>query len=123
MSRALLQVAELAAFAGIAAAAHTYVSRRRAPLADALVATAGASMRSVFAIADVVAALVYVAFASAVVPSTVGVPGDLEGALDKVALFALLVALVQVAAHVAVHRVAGHLEPWPPSVTPAADAA
>jgi hypothetical protein len=117
MTRALLQAAELAAFAGIAVGAHTYVTRRRRPLADALVATAGTVMRAMVAIADVVAALLYVAFAAAVVPfaglSPVG-PGEVDDVLDTVALFALLVAVVQVGGYTLLHRVAGHLEPWPP---------
>jgi hypothetical protein len=51
MTQALLQGVELVAFAGIAVAAHTYVARHRRPFADALVATAGAGMRFVMAVA------------------------------------------------------------------------
>jgi cell division protein FtsW (lipid II flippase) len=121
MTRALLQAAELAAMTGIAVGAHGYVTRRRGPLADALVATAGNSMRAMMAIADVVAALVYVAFASAVIPST-GAVGEreVESVLHTIAAFALVVAVVQVVSQLVLHRVAAHLEPWPPAVGSAA---
>lgn len=124
MTWTLLQLAEIAAFAAIAGATHRYVIRRRGPFADAVVATGGASLRSVFAVADAVAALVYLAFVSAVVPAqdpTLSGPAGLEGALDQVALFALLVAFVQVVLHMVVHRVAAHLEPWPPRATAVAE--
>lgn len=117
MTRALLQAAELATFAGIAVGAHTYVAHRRAPLADALEATAGSVMRAVLAIADVVAVLLYVAFAATVVPLTGASPvpaRHVEEVFDSVALFAVLVAVVQVAGYMLLHRVAAHLEPWPP---------
>ena len=118
MTRGLLQAVELVTFAGLAAGAHTYVARRRRPLADALVATAGTVMQAIVAIADVVAVLLYVAFAAAVLPLTGGSPtgSHVEQVLDTVALFALLVAVIQVAGYMLLHRVAGHLEPWPPSM-------
>jgi hypothetical protein len=117
MTRALLKVAELAAFAGIAATTHVYVARRRRPLIDALEVMAGDSMRSVIAVADVVSGLLYLAFAAVFVPSS-GVspvaPGAVEAVLDAVAAFALLVALALVVGHLLLYRVAHHLEPWPP---------
>lgn len=124
MTRALLHAAELTVLAGIAVGAHRYVVRRRGPLAEALEKLAGTSMRAVAAIADTVAGLLYAAFALAVVPaageSTVRA-AEVESALDTVAVFALLVALVQVVAYLVLYRVAHHLEPWPPHPTLPAD--
>ena len=112
MTRALLQAAEVATFAGIAVGAHTYVAHRRAAFIETLEATAGAVMRAILAITDVVAVLLYVAFAAVVVPLTGTTPvagGHVEEVLDAVAVFALLVAVAQVAGYVLLHRVAAHL--------------
>jgi hypothetical protein len=39
---------------------------------------------------------------------------EIEAMLDTVALFALLVAALQVISLLTLYRIAHHLEPWPP---------
>ena len=116
MTRIALQVLQVSTFAAIAVVTHNYVSRRRQTLLTDLEALAGTSMRSFASVADAVAGLIYVAFAAATVPFGGGTTGppDLESVFDAVAVFALLVAAAQVVGLVVLHRIAHHLEPWPP---------
>ena len=116
MTRIALQLLEITTLAVIAVVTHRYVNRRRGVFLDDLEELAGRSVRMLVGIADVVAGLIYVAFAAAVVPFGGGAAGlpDVESVFDVVAVFALLVAAAQVTSLVVLHRVANHLQPWPP---------
>lgn len=109
----------MAALVAIAVPAHVAVTRIRRPLVKDLELSAGGVIRPLAAILHVVAFLLYLGFGAAAVPfDFIGAAGphDIEGVLDTIALFAVLVAAIQLASLLILHRVAGNLEPWPPSV-------
>jgi hypothetical protein len=73
--------------------------------------------RVVAAVGDVLAGLVYLAFVAAVAPIEgyeVLVRYKVEDVFDVVAIGALLVAALELAILLVIHRVANYLEPWPP---------
>ena len=118
MRAGVLQMIEAGALVVIAVAAHWVTARARRPFVEALGGLGGASVRGLVAVGDVIAWLLYLAYGAAFVPfEDVGLmaPGRVEDGFDGIAVFALLVAAVQVATLVVAHRIAHNLEPWPPA--------
>ena len=115
-----LQLTQLLLLALIAISCHVLVGRARRPLIASLDGLAAGLMDPLAAISDVVAGLLYIAFAAATVPfdgtRSVG-PLQVEAMMDSIALFAVLVAVVQLSSLAMLHRLAHHLEPWPPRST------
>lgn len=114
-----LQLLQVASFLLIAFATHSFMARVRRPFLASLEGVAGAVVQRMAVTSEVVAALLYLAFAAAALPfDGVGppAPSQIENVLDSVALFLGLVAAVQLVTLRALHRVAHNLEPWPPAL-------
>jgi len=116
MTWTMLRSLELAALAVIAVGAHLWVVWLRRSLMDGLRELAGDVARDLARLSDLTAALIYVSFAAAAVPvgSLRPTSGEVDSVLDTIGLFALVVAVVEVATLFVLHRMAHHLEPWPP---------
>lgn len=113
-----LEILEVAALASVALVTHAIMRRFRRPFIAALEGLAGPPVRGLAAVSDVVSGLLYLGFGAAAVPldGTGRVTSyQIESAFDTVALFAVLVATVQVVNLLALHRAASHLESWPPT--------
>lgn len=116
MGRTALQLIEVAVLLAIAGAAHYRIVRARGPFLEDLEGVAGKRVGTVAVVADVLSALVYLAFVAAVVPiegPQAFVQFHLEDAFDVVAVAALLVAALELTSLMLIHRVAYSLEPWP----------
>lgn len=88
----------------------------RRPLLNDLARTGRHHVRLAVVVADVTSTLVYGAFVLAAVPFEYDARTaafHFESALDSVALFALVVAFVEVVAVLAIRRTALNLEQWP----------
>lgn len=114
-----LQLLQLGSFLLIAIGTHAFMARLRRPFLANLQGVAGAVIRRMAITFEVVAGLLYLAFAAVAVPfDGVGPPtsSQVENTLDSVGLFLVLVAVVQLVTLRALHRVAYSLEPWPPAL-------
>ena len=117
-----LQLIEVAVLLAIGVGAHVTVMRARQAYLDELEALAGRVVGLVAAAADVLVALVYLAFIAAVVPlegNPVLAGYHVEDVFDVIALGALLVGLLEVVSLRAIHRTAHRVEPWSSAPTPA----
>ena len=116
-----LQLIEVVVLLAMGAAAHLVTMRARRAFVVDLEALAGKTAWAITTISDVIVGLVYVAFVSAVAPPEVepwAQPYHLEDVLDVLALGALVLAFLEVTALLTIHRIAQHLEPWPPKPVP-----
>lgn len=117
MEWAALRGLEVAAMMVLAVGSHLLVARLAENFVNSLAKVAGGVVRTVAAVGHAVAGLVYIGFAAVSAPfgdgvGPVGEP-DLEGVVDAIGVFALLVALVQVVILLTLQRVANRWEPWP----------
>ena len=116
MKWATLLLLELAVFVVIAGGSHLWMFRLRHAFVEGL-ANRAAVAKDLATLSDLIAMLVYVAFAAVMVSFDGGRPVGtfhIEAVLDTIGVFALLVALVQVASIFILNRLTHHLEPWPP---------
>lgn len=114
-----LQLLQLGSFLLIAFGTHAFMARVRRPFLASLEGVAGAVVRRMAVTFEVVAGLLYLAFAATAVPfDGVGpaTSSQVENVLDSIGLFLVLVAAVQLVTVRALHRVAHSLEPWPPAL-------
>ena len=116
MTWTALQGLEVVSFLLLAGCAHLALRRSRRSLIAGLREIAGDLVRDLARVSDVVASLIYVAFAFTSVPMGYFQPTgeEIEAVLDTIGRFALVVAAVEVIGLLLLNRVAHHLDPWPP---------
>jgi hypothetical protein len=123
MSWGSLQILVVVTMLVIGVAAHLGIAHTRRAFVRDLSRLARRRMQPFASLSDVISGLLYVGYAAAVLPFDdyhVAASYAVESALDLIGLFALLVAALQLLSIWAIHRVAHHLEPWPPAASSAA---
>lgn len=117
MEWTVLQVTQAALLVAVAVSARLAMRTIRRPLLGVLKRIGGGAVGVVVATADLATSLVYLAYVAGAIPFETARGArayHYELALDSVALFALVVAVVEVVSLAAIHRVAQHFEQWPP---------
>ena len=117
-----LQVFQVVVFAGLALAAHLVMAHARKPLVKKVHEDTHAPVRELTLVGDVVLVLLYIAFIARSFTFLGGEgPTDyaIENVLDRLAVFSVYVAVLELAALAFVVRLSHGMDPWPSRHVPA----